>query len=476
MVRRVRWLVFVLLATTASAGALDDSTARLSRDIFKQLIEINTTHPAGSTTAAAEAMARRLRDAGFPAADVQVLGPNDRKGNLVARLRGTGSAKPILIIGHLDVVEALRQDWSTDPFQFVERGGYFYGRGTQDMKDAAAIVITTFIRLQREGYHPNRDVIVALTADEEGGEFNGVEWLLKNHHDLIDAAFVVNVDAGGVTTANGKPVNLDIEATEKQYADYQLTVTNPGGHSSLPTADNAIYQLSAALSRLERTPFPVELNDVTRTYFQRRAPLESGEARADMEAVLQPRPNTAAVARLTKEPRYNSLLRTTCVPTRLTAGHANNALPQTAQAIVNCRILPGHSARETQQALLRIVADPKVTVEYVGADAKLKPAPDAKGFPTVLPSAEVLRPLEQVAAEMWPGVPIIPVMETGATDSIFTMAAGIPSYGFSGVAIDQDDIRMHGKDERVRVSAFYDGVDFFYRFVKAMTRSAGTTR
>ena len=473
----VRWLVFVLLATVAaSAATLDDSAARLSREIFKELIEINTTDSVGNTTTAAEAMARRLRDAGFPAADVQVLGSNDRKGNLVARLRGTASARPILIIGHLDVVEALRQDWTTDPFQFVEQDGYFYGRGTQDMKGGAAIAVTTFIRLQREGYRPNRDVILALTADEEGGAFNGVEWLLKNHRDIVDAAFVVNLDGGGVTTANGKPVNVDIEATEKQYADYQLTVTNPGGHSSLPTADNAIYQLSAALSRLERTPFPIELNDVTRVYFRRRAPLESGQTRADMDAVIQPRPNNAAVTRLTKEPRYNALLRTTCVATRLTAGHANNALPQTAQALVNCRILPGHSVAETQQALVRIVADPRVTVAYADAAVKMKPAPDAKGFPTVLPAPEVLQPLEQVAAEMWPGVPIIPMMETGASDSVYTVAAQMPSYGVSGIALDQDDIRAHGKDERVRVSAFYDGVDFFYRFVKAMTRLAGPTR
>jgi len=472
----LRFVTFVLLVTAASAATLDDATTRLSREIFKELVEINTTNSVGSTTVAAEAMARRLRDAGFAVADVQVLGPNDRKGNLVARLRGTGSSKPILIIGHLDVVEALRQDWTTDPFQFVERNGYFYGRGTQDMKDAAAAVLTTFIRLQREGYRPNRDVIVALTADEEGGEFNGVAWLLKNHRDLVDAAFVINVDAGGVTTANGKLVNLDIEATEKQYADYQLTVANSGGHSSLPTPNNAIYQLAAALARLERTPFPLELNDVTRTYFERRAPLEQAQTKADMIAVARPRPNAAAAARLSKDPRYNALLRTTCVATRLTAGHANNALPQAAQAIVNCRILPGHSPAETQQSLVRIVADPKVNVEYVDGAGKTTAAPGSKGFPTVLPAPEVLRPLEQVAAELWPGVPIIPMMETGATDSIYTMAAGIPSYGFSGIAIDQDDIRAHGKDERLRVSAFDDGVDFFYRFVKAMTRSAGTTR
>jgi acetylornithine deacetylase/succinyl-diaminopimelate desuccinylase-like protein len=234
--------------------------------------------------------------------------------------------------------------------------------------------------------------------------------------------------------------------------------------------DNAIYHLSDALSRLEHTPFPVEFNAVTRAYFERRAPLENAQTTADMKAILRTPPDAAAVARLSKEPRYNSMLRTTCVATRLNAGHANNALPQTAQAIVNCRILPGHSAAETQQALGRTFADPKVSVQYLGAIGRAAQAPDSKGFPTVLPSADVLRTLEQVAAAMWPGAPVIPEMETGASDSVYTMAAGIPSYGLNGVAIDQDDIRAHGKDERVRVSAFFDGVEFSYRFLKAMTK------
>ncbi|MGA3237878.1 MAG: M20/M25/M40 family metallo-hydrolase [Bryobacteraceae bacterium] len=454
-------------------AALDDATRQLSRDIFQELIEINTTDSVGNTTRAADAMAKRLKDAGFPAADVQVLGPNDRKGNMVARLRGAGGKKPVLIIGHLDVVEARREDWTTDPFQFVEKDGYFYGRGTQDMKVDDAILVTTFIRFRREGYRPDRDLILALTADEEGGKSNGVDWLLKNHRDLIDAAFVLNADAGGVTTMNGKAVNVDVEASEKQYADFELTSLNPGGHSSLPTPDNAIYHLADALSRLEHAPFPVELNAVTRTYFERRAPLENAQTRSDMNAVLHTPPDAAAVARLSSDPRYNSMLRTTCVATRLSAGHANNALPQTAQAIVNCRILPGHSPAETEQALVRVFGDPKVTVRYVGAigaaDRVSDQAADSKGFPTVLPSPEVLLPLERVAAEMWPGAPVIPEMETGASDSIYTMAAGIPSYGINGVGIDQDDIRAHGKDERVRVTSFFDGVDFYYRFLKAMT-------
>jgi acetylornithine deacetylase/succinyl-diaminopimelate desuccinylase-like protein len=414
-------------------------------------------------------MAKRLKDAGFPAADVQVLGPNDRKGNMVARLRGAGANRPVLIIGHLDVVEARREDWTTDPFQFVEKDGYFYGRGSQDMKSNDAILVTTFIRFLRESYRPDRDLILALTADEEGGASNGVDWLLKNHRDLVDAAFVLNADSGGLTTRNSKPVNVDLEATEKQYADFELTALNPGGHSSLPTPDNAIYHIADALSRLERAPFPFELNPVTRTYFERRAPLEDAQTRADMNAILRTPPDSAAAARLSKDPRYNAMLRTTCVATRLTAGHANNALPQTAQANVNCRILPGHSPEETGQTLIRVFDDPKVAVRYVGAIGAADKAPDSKGFPTVLPPAEVLRPLERVAAEMWPGAPVIPEMETGASDSVHTMAAGIPSYGIGGLGIDQDDIRAHGKDERLRVASYFEGVEFYYRFLKAMT-------
>jgi acetylornithine deacetylase/succinyl-diaminopimelate desuccinylase-like protein len=465
----MRIVSLLLVAVGLGGAALDDATRQLSRDIFRELIEIDTTDSAGSTRLAAEAMAKRLKDAGFPAADVQVLGPNDRKGNMVARLRGTGARKPVLMIGHLDVVEARREDWTTNPFQFVEKDGYFYGRGTQDMKVNDAILVTTFIRFRREGYRPDRDLILALTADEEGGTSNGVDWLLKNHRDLIDAEFALNADSGGLTTMKGKPVNVDVEATEKQYADFELTVRNPGGHSSLPTPDNAIYRLAGALLRLQHTPFPVELNAVTRAYFERRAPLESAPTRADMNAILRTPPGAQAVARLSRDPRYNSMLRTTCVATRLSAGHANNALPQTAQAIVNCRILPGHSPAETEQVLVRVFADPKVSVRYVDDAGTIGRAPGSKGFPIVLPAPEVLQPLQQVAAAMWPGAPVIPEMETGASDSKYTMAAGIPSYGINGVGIDQDDIRAHGKDERVRVASYFDGVDFYYRFLKAMT-------
>jgi acetylornithine deacetylase/succinyl-diaminopimelate desuccinylase-like protein len=456
-------------ALRLSAADADDATRRLSRDIFRELIEIDTTDSAGSTTAAAKAMAKRLLDAGFPAADVQVLGPNERKGNLVVRLRGSGGGRPILIIAHLDVVEARRSDWTTDPFQFVEKDGYFYGRGTQDMKCADAALVADFIRFRKEGYWPDRDLILALTADEEGGKSNGVDWLLKNHRPLIDAEFVINPDSGGVTTMHGKPVDVDVEATEKVYADFRLTATNPGGHSSLPTPDNAIYHISDALARLEKSPFPVELNSVTRTYFERRAPLEDAQTRADMNAILHNPPEPAAAARLSRDPRYNSLLRTTCVATRLSAGHANNALPQLAEANVNCRILPGHSIEEVRQALLRIFADPKIAVRYEDHAHNLTDrAPDTKGFAPILPPPAILKPLEEVSARLWPGAPVIPEMDTGASDSVYTIAAGLPSYGLNGFAIDQDDVRAHGQDERLRVNAYYDGVEFLYRYLKAL--------
>src|SRR5580692_7960778 len=304
--------IFLSLGLIA-AEPLDDATRKLARDIFQQLIEINTTDSVGDNTAAAEAMAKRLRDGGFPADDLKVLGPRARKGNLVARYRGTGSGglKPILIIAHLDVVEARHEDWTTDPFKFVEKDGYFYGRGTQDMKVSDAIVVTTFIRFKREGYQPNRDIILALTADEEGGKSNGVDWLLKNHRDLVDAAYALNPDSGGVTTVKGKPLNVDVEANEKLYADFELDATNPGGHSSLPVPDNAIYHIADALSRLEHAPFPIEMNPITRAYFERRAALQTGQTAADMRAILRMPPDQEAIARLSKDARFNSLLRTT---------------------------------------------------------------------------------------------------------------------------------------------------------------------
>lgn len=464
------------LARFAAAAEPDDAAKRLSRDIFRELIEINTTDSTGSTTVAANAMAKRLLKAGFPAADVVVAGPNERKGNLVARLRGDSRAKPILLLAHLDVVEARREDWTTDPFRFVEKDGYFYGRGTQDIKCAVAVLVADFIRLKQEGYRPGRDLIIALTADEENGKSNGVDWLLKNRQ-FIDAEFVLNTDAGGVTLVHGKPLTVDVEAAEKVYADFQVTATNPGGHSSLPVADNAIYHIADALGRLKRFTFPMELNPITRAYFERRAALEDKDAAADMRAILRAHPDEAAVARLSKDPRFNSMLRTTCVATRLNAGHANNALPQTAEAIVNCRVLPGHSLEAVRRELIRVFADPALAVRYQDdAYNVAKRVPENKGFAPILPPPALLQVLERVAAQFWPGAPVIPVMDTGASDSIYTMAAGLPSYGFSGIGIDQDDVRAHGRDERLRVSSFYEGVEFYYRFLKAIAASNAVVR
>jgi acetylornithine deacetylase/succinyl-diaminopimelate desuccinylase-like protein len=478
MIRIVLRTIATLLVFTTFCGAaiLNEATRELSRGIFQQLVEIDTTDSAGSTTRAAEAMRRRFLDAGFPSSDVQLLIPKGRpnKGNLVVRLRAIRGAprKPLLIIAHLDVVEARRSDWTTDPFRFIEKSGYFYGRGTQDMKAADAIAVTTLLRFRKEGYVPLRDIILALTADEEGGTANGVDWLLKNHRDLVNAELALNPDSGGMMFEQGKPAYMMLEATEKIYADFEVSATNSGGHSSLPVPDNAIYHVTDALGRLEKSPFPFELNPVTRAWFEKVSRTAAKQKAADMQAILRNPPDEGAIARLSVDPLYNATMRTTCVPTRLAAGHANNALPQSAQAIVNCRILPGHSPEEVRKDLVRIFADPKVTVRYVESKSgrALDRAPEKTGFPPVAPPPEILKPLERITDEMWSGAPVIPEMETGASDSIYTIAAGIPTYGVSGVAFDHDDIRAHGKDERLRTSSFYNGVDFFYRYLKALTR------
>ena len=458
----------------AAQQPLDPATRQLSHDIFKQLIEIDTTDSVGSVTAAAQAMRQRLLDAGFSAADLVLAGPNPRKMNLVVHYRGApgSTLTPLLIIGHLDVVEAPQAEWHTNPFQLVERDGYFYGRGTQDMKDNDAILVTDFIRLKRQGFVPSRDFILALTADEEGGKSNGVDWLLTHRPDLVkpvDGMVAINPDAGGIDSEHAKPVVMTVEATEKLYGDFEISSQNPGGHSSLPTRDNAIYQLTDGLSRLEQYQFPVELNAVSRAYFEKMATLETGQLAADMHAVLNTPPDAAALARLSAIPRYNAVLRTTCVATMLSAGQAPNALPQFAQSNVNCRILPGHTQEETRQQLSKVLADPALTVQYKDDAGNLHPTGTDRVSPAPPPlRPDIFGPLGKVVGEMYPGVPILPQMEVGASDSVYTIAAGIPSYGISGVAIDIDDERMHGRDERLRVSSYDRGVDFYYRFLQAL--------
>ena len=457
-------------AASSFAQMNDAATRQLAHDIFKQLIEINTTDSVGSVTAASEAMAQRFRDAGFADSDIQVLGPNDRKKNVVVRLRGSGKHKPVLLIGHLDVVEARREDWTTNPFEFIEKDGYFYGRGTSDMKDGDAIMSATLIRMKKEGYVPSRDIILAMTADEEGGTSNGVDWLLQNHRELIDAEFVLNHDGGGVLTENGKPLFMDVNATEKLYGDFVLTATNPGGHSSLPKPENAIYQLSNALVKISQYQFPFELNNITRAYYEQMANVATGERAADIKAALKTPPDLAAVARLSKDAMDNSLMHTTCVATRLSGGHANNALPQTAQANVNCRILPGHSLEETRLALEKAINDPKVKVQFrENTNQLMDHGSDRHSYVPPPPRKEVFDPLQKVVAEMWPGIPVVPSMSTGASDGVYTNGAGIPTYCVSGVAYDRNDIRAHGKDERESVEGFYRGVDFYYRVLKGVT-------
>ena len=357
-------------------AATPPAVNQLAHDIFKQLVEINTTDSVGNVTTAAEAMAKRLREAGFADNDVIVAGPNEKKKNVVVRFHGSGKRKPILFIGHLDVVEARREDWTTDPFQFVEKDGFFYGRGTNDMKAGDALLLTTFIRLKKEAYVPDRDLILALTADEEGGNFNGVEWLLKEHRDWVDAEYCINLDGGEFEQQNGKRLLAAMQGSEKVYADFQFESVNPGGHSSEPVRDNAIYHLAGALTRLRDYDFPVKVNEITENYFARTAEISPGDSAADLRAVAKDPPDQAAAARLSREPYYNTLLRTTCVATMLSGGHAPNALPQTARANVNCRIFPGEDPEDVRKTLERVAADSKVSVTLVpqlGADGKPVP-------------------------------------------------------------------------------------------------------
>jgi acetylornithine deacetylase/succinyl-diaminopimelate desuccinylase-like protein len=467
--------VAVLAGTLhAQPSPLDPATRQLSHDIFKQLIEINTTDSVGSVTAAAQAMRGRLLAAGFPAADLTVAGPNDRKQNLVARYRGTAGStlKPILIIAHLDVVEAPQAEWATDPFKFVEKDGYFYGRGTQDMKGSDAVLVTDFIRLKKRGFLPNRDLILALTADEEGGKSNGVDWLLKNMPDLTKVDAVLNPDSGGINSTKGVPTVMLVEATEKLYGDFQLSAKNSGGHSSLPVKDNAIYHVTDALSRLETYVFPLELNPVTRVYLQKMSTIEKGQTAADISALLNTPASADAEARLSAIPTYNSVLRTTCVATMLSGGQAPNALPQFALANVNCRILPGHTQEEVRQQLLKIANDPALTIQYKDDAGGLHDVGTTRVSPAPPPlRSDIFDPLNKVVGAMYPGLSVLPQMEVGASDSVYTMALGIPSYGISGIAVDADDLRMHGRDERLRVSSFDEGVDFYYRFLQALTKN-----
>jgi len=463
------------VAAQSAAPRLSAPDRALARDIFAELINTNTSHSAGSTTAAAEVIAARLRAAGFPAGDLTILGPdsvNGKRKNLIVHWPAKSSTqKPILFICHLDVVEAPRSEWQTDPFVFTEKDGYFYGRGTQDIKDADAALVTSLILLRRAGFEPSRDLYFAFTADEEGGPDNGVAWLLQHRPELRSVAFVINPDAGTLAVKDGKPFAMGFEATEKIYADYEFRVSGPGGHSSLPTPDNVIYQLSAALLKLQASPFPVELNAVTREYFSRLAATQPAPIAAAMRGVLNSPPDPAAVAMLSRDRMSNATLRTTCVATRIHGGEANNAIPAEVTANINCRILPGHSPKEIREELIRIVGDNKVSISYkTTGEGIAATAPDGKGNPPPPPLPEVLDPLAEVTHQFFPGLPIIPDMETGASDSVYTMAIGIPSYGISGFPQDVADIRFHARDERLDVESYYTGVEFYRLYIQALAR------
>jgi acetylornithine deacetylase/succinyl-diaminopimelate desuccinylase-like protein len=458
-----RLIALILCGLGLSARSLPPEADRdLAREMYKEMVEVHSGYTSGSTTPIAEAVAARLRAAGFPEADIFVGGASPKKANLVVRYRGSGTRRPILLLAHTDVVEANRADWSTDPFQFIEKDGYFYGRGTADDKAQASVWIANLIRYKREGYRPSRDIIVALTADEEGGgPYNGVTWLLKNKRELIDANLCLNEGGGGMMVA-GKKIANNIQVSEKSYADFNFEVRNKGGHSSVPVPDNAIYRLAAALDKLSHFGFPLKTDEVTRAYFREMAKVEDGAFRATLKTVAGGSPGAAreAMQRIAAaSPRWNSMLRTTCVATELAGGHALNALPQLATANVNCRIFPGESVESVLKTLQKVVADDQVSIRVSG-DVDVGPASPLR--------PDVLKAVARLSDTLWPGVLTIPVMSTGATDGRYLRIAGIPTFGVSGFFGDRDDVRAHGRDERMNVNSYFEGQNFLYALVKEL--------
>ncbi len=467
MFRARRLLLAALLPVSAGAQAALTPHQRAAREVYEQLVEINTVDSVGSVTTAVRAMAARFRAAGFPAADIHVIIPPGKptKGNLVVRYRGRGgNLKPILLLAHLDVVAALRGDWSRDPFELQEANGYFYGRGTADDKAMASMFVANLLRYKREGFVPTRDLILALTSDEEGGASNGVEYLVANHRNLIDAAYTIN-EGGGGTLSGDKPLFHSVQAAEKVPVNFTLTVLNPGGHSSVPRPDNAINQLAVGLANLSRYTFPVALNAITKPFFEETAKVEKPETAAAMRDVAANPKDSAAAAAISRDPRYASMLRTSCVATRLSGGHAYNALPQTATANVNCRIVPTSTLEEVQATITRVLNDTSIHVTLMRESReKFGVAPDAID-PTLLSSATAL------TKRMWGDIPVIPTMSTGATDGRFLRAAGIPTYGVSGIFSLPGENNAHGRDEKLRTRSYYEGLDFLYQLVKQV---AGT--
>jgi acetylornithine deacetylase/succinyl-diaminopimelate desuccinylase-like protein len=460
----------VIAANRAPAQQSLTPEQQFAKEIYRELLEINTSNMTSGTTVAANAMAKRFRDAGFPEQDIFLGGVRADKHNLVVRYHGKGgpnAPKPLLLLAHIDVVEALKSDWSPDldPFKFIERDGYFYARGSSDDKSMAAIFVANLIQFKKQNYAPDRDIIVALTADEEGGCCNGVRWLIQNHKELVDAFVVIN-EGGGGSLRGDKPFLNSIQATQKNVVNFKVTAKNRGGHSSVPRPDNAIYELAEGIARFAKSSFPVKFNTVTRAFFEKTAEIETPEMGHAMKALLKNENDAQAAAVVSNDPRYNSMLRSTCVATGLTGGHASNALPQTAEVGINCRILPDAVPSEIRDGIAKAFADSALEVSAAGNRNFV--APSSIG-------PEILGPVERVTKELFGDIPVIPTMSTGATDSQPFRQIGIPSYGVSGLMGDPEDIRAHGRDERMRIKSFFDGQEFLLRLTRILSQAKPVT-
>ncbi len=453
---------FAVIGTAHAQDLTPDRAA--FRAIYEELVEIDTSPANGNCTRAAEAMAAHLRAAGYPESDLRVIVPEGRPddGNLVATLRGTSRQRAMLLLAHIDVVDARREDWERDPFTLVEENGFFYGRGTADDKAMAAVWVDLMVRMRRENARPRRTIRMALTCGEEtSNRVNGVEYILEHHRDLLAADFALNEGAGGTLGDDGRPLVFNVQAGEKIHQVYTLEVTNPGGHSSRPVPDNAIYRLSAGLERLAHHNFPVEVNPVTRAFFERMAPLVGGEPGAAMAAIAGDSTDAAAAAVLSLDPSFNAMLRTTCVATQLEAGHAPNALPQRARATLSCRVMQGTTPEQVQEALRVVMADPQIDVQIVRRR-------DGSQAPQL--TRQIMAPIERAVARMWPGTPVVPVMTVGATDGRFLNTAGIPTYGVSGMFATPGETNAHGLNEKIRVQSLYEGRDFLSAIVRDYSR------
>jgi acetylornithine deacetylase/succinyl-diaminopimelate desuccinylase-like protein len=459
MLRNVIVILCLLSSLAWAAHLPPPADKQLAVEIFKEMVESKSGFETGPTTPIAESVAARFKAAGFPVSDIFVGGAIPRKANVVVRYHGTGAQKPILLLAHIDVVEAKREDWTTDPFVFLEKDGYYYGRGTSDDKAQAAVWVANLIRYKREGFTPDRDLILALTADEEGGgPYNGVDWLLKNHRELIDSDFALN-EGGRGEMLQGKRISNDIGLAEKTYADFRFEVRNKGGHSSRPVKDNAIYHLADALTKLSDYNFPLEVNEVTKAYFGQMSKIETGELAKTMQAVSEG--SLDAMTKLAaSSPGYNSTLRTTCVATQLEGGHAPNALPQLAAANVNCRIFPSDKVEDIFAALKKLTGNDQVTVS-IKVNEGAAPASPLR--------ADVMQAFNRVTDSLWPGVTTLPSMSTGASDGRYLRASGIPTYGVQGFFDERDGGRAHGRDERIPVESFYEGQTFLYELVKTLS-------